>query len=105
MGQQQRPPSNVITGYAQKYQINISLMDVFEDEPFERLIRFLFMLIPMKGVAGNQSKSLRNVGRVEKIENTEWLNKLKISTIIIAFMEWFEGKMISVFKQIYHVEC
>ena len=59
----------------------------------------------MKGVAGNQSKSLRNVSRVEKNENTEWLNKLKISTIYIAFMEWFEGKMISVFRQIYHVEC
>ena len=30
---------------------------------------------------------------------------LKISTINIAFMEWFEGKLISLFRQIFHVEC
>ena len=59
----------------------------------------------MKGVAGHQSKSLRSVSRVEKNGNTELLNSLKISTVYIAFMEWFEGKMISVFRQIYHVEC
>ena len=56
-------------------------MDVFEDEPFENLISFLFMYIPMKGVAGHQSKRLRNVSRVEKNENTEWLNMLKISLL------------------------
>ena len=60
----------------------------------------------MKGVAGHQSKSLRSVSRVEKmkIRNGWAANKLKISTINIAFMEWFEGKLISLFRQIYHVE-
>ena len=51
------------------YQMNISVMDVFEDEPFERLmISFLFMYIPMEGVAGHQSKSLRNNSQVEKMK-------------------------------------
>ena len=59
----------------------------------------------MEGVAGHQSKSLRNVSRVEKNKNTELLYKLKISIINIAFMEWFEGKLISLLRQIYHVEC
>ena len=58
----------------------------------------------MEGVAGHLSKSLRNDSRVEKNENTESLNMLKISTIYIAFMEWFEGRLISLFRQIYHVE-
>ena len=49
------------------YQTNISVMDVFEDEPFERLISFLFMYIPMEGVAGHQSKSLRNNSRDSNI--------------------------------------
>ena len=56
----------------------------------------------MEGVASDQSKSLGNDSRLEKNENTESLNMLKISTMYIA---WFKGKLISLFRQIFHVEC
>jgi len=59
----------------------------------------------MEGVAGHQSKSLRNDSRVVKNENTKLLNLLKSSKIYFAFMEWLEGKLISLFRQVYHVEC
>ena len=77
-------------------------MNVFEDEPFERLISFLIMQIPMKGVAGHQSKSLRNVSRVKKmkIQNC-WTSSKFRQSILLSWnglkANWFRcsGKFIT----------